>query len=403
MIDNQTNAMDWLCSLIGSLPVDLQLVPTVAWRNYSETEWLDLVNQAQFEGLAPLLYWVLSKSGHFSTIPEPVRQALRASYAGTWMQNQKFLKELETLAQRFHAAGIPLVLLKGACFALTIYPEISVRPMGDLDILVPASRLSEAVKIASSLGYRDDLPEASTGLNDLLNHHVCLQKPGLHSTSLEIHDSLVADKSFIYGVPVDWFWEQIEPLQVTRPGLKFDNLFILTPTAQVLYASAHAILQHGGRNTPLRWIYDLDRLVCFYADRLDWDLLFSQAQTFEWGSALYVALAKANEYFHTPVPEQFNTKLFTSSDRHQNLVAQKLIKPATHTLDEYQKLLELTGYARLRLFIALLIPGPAYMRWRYSVKYSWALPFWYLHRWWGILQDGFRSLVSLAQKTSKIL
>jgi hypothetical protein len=389
------------CSMLGGLPVDLQTTPQVEWKDLSEAGWEALASQAQAEGLAPLLYWVFSKSGRFSSIPEPVRQALRSSYAGTWMQNQTLLKELETLAGHFHAAGIPLVLLKGACFALTVYPDIGLRPMGDLDVLVPASQLCAAVKIACSLGYQDDLPEASPGLNDLLSHHACLQKAGSPSISLEIHDSLVADKSFIYAVPVDWFWGQTEPLQAARPGLHFKNISILTPAAQVLYAAAHAMLQHGGWNAPLRWIYDLDRLVRFYEGRLDWDLLLSQARALEWGSALSAALTKSTHRFGTPIPAQVMARLSASTDRHQKRVADKQIQPATHTLEERQKMLELNGYARMRLFLALLIPSPAYMRWRYPARSPWLLPFWYLWRWWGILKDGLRSLVSLVHKPAR--
>ena len=402
MLDKEADILGRVYSLLGELPVDLQTSQPEEWDEFCDSDWEMLFAQVQTEGLAPLLYWILSKSGKFSSIPETVRQALRASYAGAWMQNQKLLKELETLAHRFYEEDIPLVLLKGACFALTIYPDIGLRPMGDLDILVPACQLPAAVKIADGLGYHEDLPEASPGLNNLLSHHACLQKSDSPFISLEIHDSLVAEKSFSYAVPVDWFWEQIEPLQTTRPGLKLDGLFILTPAAQVLYASAHAMLQHGGKNAPLRWMYDIDRLIRYYEGRLDWDLLLSQARVLEWGSALAAALRKTMVYFKTPVPEYVITSLSASTDRHQNLVAQKQIRPATHTLEERETLLSLTGYARMRLFLALLVPSPAYMRWRYKFKTSWHLPWYYLLRWWGILMDGLRSLVSLIQKPSRL-
>jgi len=389
--------LPWICSLLGRMPVESQNETPIDWTYLSEPVWQMLVSQAQAEGLAPLIYWNLSRSGKFSSMPGVVRQNLRASYAGTWVVNQALLKELVTLADRFHKADIPLVLLKGACYALTIYPDIGLRPMGDLDILVPASRLAEAVRIAAGLGYREELPEAFPGLNDLLSHHVCLQKSDPPFLSLEIHDRLVAEESFSYAVPVDWFWEQIEPFQATRPGLKLDNLFILSPAAQVLYASAHAMLQHGGKNAPLRWMYDIDRLIRYYESRLDWDLLLHQSREMEWGSALAAALQKTMDIFHTPVPEEVVSNLSASSDRHKKLVTGKQIRPATHSLEEREKLLSLNGYARMRLFLALLIPSPAYMRWRYKLTTSWLLPGYYLFRWWGILVDGLRSLVSLAQ------
>ena len=110
-----------------------------------------------------------------------------------------------------------------------------------------------------------------------LGHDVCLQKKGPFPITLELHHSLVADKTFTYAVPVDWFWEQTEPLGRTSLGMEFENLLMLTPIAQILYAASHAMLQHGGKNVSLCWYYDLDRLIRHYDGRMDWDQLLSQA------------------------------------------------------------------------------------------------------------------------------
>ena len=175
---------------------------SVDWPSFSPADWSFLLQSAHQEGVGPLLYWRFSKSGMFNALPEETRNSLRAMYASTWMHNQRILKELETLTRLFRQADIPVVVLKGACFALTIYPDIGLRPMGDLDLLVPKNDLAEAVQIAKTIGYEDTAPEASPGLRDLINHEICLQKTGEHSITLEIHHSLVADKTFVYAVPV---------------------------------------------------------------------------------------------------------------------------------------------------------------------------------------------------------
>jgi hypothetical protein len=358
-------------------------VPVGKRDSFSPSEWNDLLSLARREGVAPLIYWRFSKSGEFSAIPESSRNALRVLYASSWAQNQKLLKELEVLAKLFNEVEIPLVVLKGACYALTIYPDIGLRPMGDLDVLVPKEKLAQAVRIARSLGYDDAQPEASPGLDDLLSHHACLQKSGL---VLEIHDSLVADKTFAYSVPVDWFWSQTEPLG-RNSQRQFENLCTLTPAAQVLYAASHAMLQHGGSKTPLRWYYDLDRLVRVYSDRLDWDLILSQARTFNWGSALNAALSQTQAYFDTPIPEIVILNLSGYTDRLQSLVDLKQSGSLTHVLEERQKLLSLNWVGRFRLFFALIFPTPTYMRWRYKIHSNWLLPLYYLIRWAGILKD----------------
>jgi len=312
--------------------------------SFSARKWGALAHKAQLEGVGSLLYRKLSGSGKFSSLPADTRDFLRLMYASTSIKNQLIFKELEILARLFQGAGISIVVLKGVCLALTVYPDMGLRPMGDLDLLLPKEKLGDAVEIAKALGYQIAMPEASAGLRDLFNHEICLQKSGAHPITLELHHSLVAGKTFSYAVPVDWFWEQTESLKPVSSETHFENLLMLTPEAQVLYAAGHAMLQHGGNNTPLRFFFDIDCLIRHYEERLDWDLLLSQAKSFEWGSALDAFLTQTIAYFDTPVPERVRASLSESFDRHRGLVALKQTHPATHILAERQKLLSLNLY-----------------------------------------------------------
>jgi hypothetical protein len=157
------------------------------------------------------------------------------------------------------------------------------------------------------------------------------------------------------------------------------------------------MLQHGGINAPLRWFYDLDRLIRSYAGHMDWGLLLSRAFIFEWGSALEAALSKSIACFNTPIPENVLTSLKERSDRHRQIVALKQIHPATHILEVRRDLLSLNWYGRLRLVLARVFPSPAYMRWRYQLKVSWLLPTYYLFRWWVILKDALHTIIVLLQ------
>jgi hypothetical protein len=389
-----------------SLQIDNHLISLIIsdraqdldWDSFSSADWDLLVQLAQAEGVASLLYWKLSQSERINLLPETLQKSLRAVYFSVRMKNDAIIKELEILTEIFNQAGIPVVALKGICFLLTIYPDIGLRPMVDMDLLMPVSKLTEAVQIAKSLGYVEAIPEASPGLEDLLNHALCLIKTVSPFTTLEIHHGLVADRSFTFAVPVDWFWSQTEAMDGLAPKLRINNLLMLSPIAQVLYASAHAMLQHGGSNTSLRWLYDLDRLIRLYAGRMDWDLLLSQARIFEWGSAVFAALSQTVAYFDTPVPRKILDDLSKHSDRNTKLVATLQDQPASHTLEEYQKLKSLNWSGRFKLTLALVAPSPAYMRWRYNLKTSGALPAWYLYRWWVIFKDALKTVWMLIHK-----
>ena len=292
-----------------------------------------------------------------------------------------------------------MIALKGACFALTIYPDIGLRPMSDLDVLVPASRLDEAVEIAKQIGYQESHPEAVIGQTELLSNHVLLQKSGQSQTVIEIHHSLVAGKNFAYAVPVEWFLGQAQPLSVQSDG-KYRNLLVLSPPAQVLFAASHAMLQHGGKDSPLRWYYDLDQIIRFYSPQLDWNLLLKQAKMFKWGTALSAAISQTCIYFSTPVPEHVLDVLSRMDDENRQWVEARKHRPSTHILDEVQNLQALNWAGRFVILFGLVVPSPAYMRWRYSFKTNWLLPYYYLIRWWGIVKDAGRTLLALFKHSS---
>jgi hypothetical protein len=362
-----------------------------------DMDWDTIVAEARRQGVAPLIYWRLAQDGQLKNIPEAAQNALREAYATTWMNNQRILSELSTLARLFQQADIPAVVLKGACFVLTLYPDIGLRPMSDLDIMVPKARVTEAVQIAAGLGYLDAAPEAVPGMNARVNHHVWLQKPDAPAHLLEIHYSLVADQGFTFAVPVDWFWEQAQPIEA-KLQQEYPALLMLSAEAQILYAAAHATLQHGFKETPLRWFYDFDRLARRYSHQIDWQALIEQAQHLEWGSALGAYAAETVKYFETPIPINIQETLAGLSDRHSHLVQSQKQAAATQTLSELQAIAKLQGVEKLSKLIALLTPTPAYMRWRYGLEKNWQLPAAYLRRWAGIAQDGLRTLAALLKR-----
>jgi hypothetical protein len=142
------------------------------------------------------------------------------------MQNNR-LKELEILGGFFDRAEIPMVVLKGACFALTIDPNIGLRPISDLDVLERGDQLDAAVRIAQELGFVDEEPEAAPGLNNLLSFHVCLQKSGNPPSVLEIYDSLVADRS----LPTPYRWSgsgNKANLDQFSASTVFENAYVVT-------------------------------------------------------------------------------------------------------------------------------------------------------------------------------
>jgi hypothetical protein len=67
--------------------------------------------------------------------------------------NIKLFSHFCRIGKELNAAGIPMLVLKGAAMKL-LRPEFP-RVMGDVDILIPLDRMLDALEISERLGYRD--------------------------------------------------------------------------------------------------------------------------------------------------------------------------------------------------------------------------------------------------------
>ena len=65
--------------------------------------------------------------------------------------NMKTLSHFSRIGKAYNAAGISMLLFKGGAMKV-LRPELP-RPMGDVDILIPANRIEEATRIGEGLGY----------------------------------------------------------------------------------------------------------------------------------------------------------------------------------------------------------------------------------------------------------
>ena len=64
------------------------------------------------------------------------QQALESFYHQTLIANTRRLFDLKPLLKRLNEKKVPVVLLQGVALLPQIYPDIGLRPMGDIDLWV---------------------------------------------------------------------------------------------------------------------------------------------------------------------------------------------------------------------------------------------------------------------------
>ena len=116
--------------------------------------WEEVLASAFWHGIAPLLYNNLKDIQEGHLIPREVMDQLRTAYHGNLARNMYLYAELKRILETFCDKGVKVIVLKGAALAKTVYGDIGLRPMGDIDLLVKREDLPHAENIMSGLGYR---------------------------------------------------------------------------------------------------------------------------------------------------------------------------------------------------------------------------------------------------------
>ncbi|MFQ5859502.1 MAG: nucleotidyltransferase family protein [Anaerolineae bacterium] len=407
----------------------------VDWQSFSPADWDLLIATARTQGVAPLLYHALNTypergrraAGWPESMPAHTHRELQAAYYATAARNLLLYQELAHILAALRVSLsplLPVILLKGAALATSVYPRTELRPMRDLDLLVPHQHLATAVQAVQSLEYREVYPEMTPGLNRVAGHCVHMRGGPQRSVAVELHWGLVAGDTDWRSPPLDWFWTQTEKWKMDNGGRERENeaqpptfslqppisnpkseirnpkseILTLTPTAHLLYLAAHLMLQHGGAQARLLWFYDLHLLVSRCENRLDWDELLARARLFRWAAALHAALRGTQDRFDTPLPHGFLDALAETRDpQATRMVERKAGLPRTRATNVWHALTSLDWRTRLRLAWGLACPSPTYMRWRYNPWPAWLWSVYYPYRWFDIVRDGLSTLWRLVR------
>lgn len=117
------------------------------------TQWDALLQQAESHGMAPLLFRHLNAVD--CPCPDSFRRSLRLLYLRHHHSNSILMSTLRQVLFALEKEGIRCLVLKGAALCHTVYPEIALRPMRDVDIMVAEEDAESAREVVTSLGFSE--------------------------------------------------------------------------------------------------------------------------------------------------------------------------------------------------------------------------------------------------------
>ena len=173
------------------------------------SKWDALLRQAEEQGMGPLLHRHLSTLE--ADLPDTFLRGLRFLSLRHQQANTLLVKSLHGILDLLQSEGIPVLVLKGAALCRTLYPEVGLRPMRDIDLLLAKEDVLRAHVFLQQHGF-----VASTVPIPEDHFHL----PALHQSvdglqvCVELHHDLFPD--------CPPYYEKLDFAELYSNGLAFD-------------------------------------------------------------------------------------------------------------------------------------------------------------------------------------
>ena len=298
----------------------------------------------------------------------PARTRVYANAA----RNILLYAELGRVLNALGDQGIEVIVLKGAALAVTVYPSIAHRPMGDVDLLVRPQDLERAQRTLKATGYRF-VPEAEERFKPFdtrFTGEMAFRKEmGQMSVPIDLHWEIVVPEWYrrTTTLKVEALWERARPLKLDGAAawqLSLEDTLIHL----CVHLAAHAFHHPPAYN-------DIAHLLRAESP-FPWDRFMERAADSRLRTPAYFALAAAQKLEDAPVPDEILTKLRPSSLRRK--LVEAIADPERVAAGEIpfsrprSYLLHLALADRLRdalgVLVWLLFPGPRWLAQRYTLQ-----------------------------------
>ncbi len=261
-----------------------------------------LVEKAQREGISEILFHRVRQYRLEGLLPPEVPGALSRQYQATLKRNLSLVGEMRKILAAFEKAGIPSMVLKGLALAELVYPNIALRGMSDVDVLVRKEDLFRAEACLASLGYASRDGALAVAVQNPTGYLASLEYGKERASPLLLHlhwhpvNTSVPATAFAAHIDVRRLWSQ-----AVKTRIADRDAWMLCPEHLLLYLCEHA-LRVGHSFDRLLLVCDIFFAVQAFAGRLDWAFLVEESRRFQLSRLVFHALSIVQHYTALAIP-----------------------------------------------------------------------------------------------------
>lgn len=281
-------------------PIDLlvgALFAPMTLMRLNEAEWDLLIRQGRNADLLARIAAICTAHGLMEQIPVQPRLHLESASNLALRQQRELYWEVEQIVEALAPTGVPVVLLKGAAYAMAALPAAEGRMVSDVDILVPREAL---VAVESALMMKGWVSEAKSAYDQRYYRTWMHELPPMRhirrGTVIDVHHAILPTSARLRP-------SSTKLLAAALP-LGSDGRIKVLASADMLLHSATHLFHEGEMEHGLRDLVDLDSLLRHFGrEEGFWQQLVPRALELELSRPLFYALRYSTIMLGTPVPE----------------------------------------------------------------------------------------------------
>lgn len=191
--------------------------------------------------------------------------------------------ELRNILRLFNESGIKTIVIGGAALAEKIYPDISLRPISDIDLLAREDSLGRIDEILGKSGY-----DSENARNDEIHYKN-------NSPDFTIHIDLHSQLPYLDESGHNGLWDRAVKTELTGT-----EAYILSPEDALIYAATDAAVYHS-RITPAV-LNDIALIIRQADESLKWDQVIGIIKRYHLEAPLYYTFRQAQLKVQAGIP-----------------------------------------------------------------------------------------------------